>query len=413
MRTLRWLAAATMAVAAACQGKAPKPREWSAPSTGPQVQAPSLPRATSSTATAEVAIEAEPYALPAGHTLGDALPAVPPPAPRLGGGGTNGGAVLQAKTGCASDAPDDYALARRVELTYPPAKAGDPAQVVEVCLLQRTVERADKVAESGKAFLVVAAFADDTRVSHAFDPLTRQPTTLPPERRRAGHDAGAWAGLFATGDPERPALAVVSARFYDGALGEEVQFARASRLLRNTAHGWQWSPFANRAHASMDVEHLRALCAGKADASPADKAAGPLAVACERADAAEVELAKAEARLATRKRRIAGGSGGQAASDADPQSIWLRDARAALSKGDYAVAIDTALQVDVVCGEAVAEAHAVVRDALTAQHLEPLRTQPQQSLSVLCEPLPDKPVPRRPREAAIKGKPENGTERPP
>lgn len=412
------LACAFVAIAligAACQGKpivppATAPEPATAATAPPAARAAAAPTPTTAP---EAPLDPEPYALPAGQTLGDALPQLPAPAPRLAGGGSAGGAVLQAKSGCAADVPDEYTLVRRVELTYPATKPGDPAQVLEVCLLQKTVDRADSVAEGGKAFLVVAAFADETKVSHPFEQLTRPPTTLPPERQKSGHDGGSWAGLFATGDTDRPALAVVSARFYDGPLGEEVQFVRASRLLTKAAQGWQWVPLASRTHRSVDLEHLRALCSGKADASAADKAAGALAVACERAEAVETEAAKAETRLATRKKRLAGAGGGQAASDPDPQSIWLRDARVALAKGEFAAAIETALHVDVVCGEAVAEAHAVVKDALAAQRLEPLRAQPQQTLSELCEPLPDKPAPRRPREAPAKGKPDKGGERAP
>ncbi len=412
---LRWTATVAAVSVAACQGKPPAPPAAPAPQPAAVADtAKPLAQPATPAAAPAAAIEPEPYALPAGQTLGDALPQLPASAPRLGsGGGAVGGAVLQAKTGCAADAPDDYTLVRRVEQTYPPAKPGEPAQVLEVCLLQKPVDRADKVAESGKAFLVVAAFADDSRVSHTFEQLARPPTALPPERQKAGHDGGSWAGLFATGDPDRPALAVVSGRFYDGALGEDVQFLRVARLLTKTAQGWQWSALAERSHKSVDLEHLRALCAGKADASPADRAAGALAAACDRVDAVETEAATADARMATRKKRLAGAGGGKPETDPDPQSIWLRDARAALAKGDPGAAIETALKVDVVCGEAVSETHAIVKEALGALKVEPLRAQPQQTLGELCEPLPDKPAPRRPRETTAKGKPEKGGDRAP
>ena len=355
---------------------------------------------------ASAPVEAEPYALPAGQTLGDALPPLPAPAAVLGGGGGGGGALLQAKTGCAADAADDFTLAKRLEVAFAPAKAGEPAQVLETCLLQKTGDRQDKVADTGKAFTVVAAFADDSRVAHTFEPLARPPQTLPAERRKAGHEGGGWASIIATGDPERPILALISGRFYDGALGEEVHFVRQARLLRKGPSGWQWHDFAKRSHTSIDDDHLRALCAGKADAAAADRAAGALQAACDQVQARDGAAAKAEARLAVRKKRPAGAAGGTAATDGDPQSIWLRDARAALAKGDFGQAIDTALLVDVVCGEAVGEAHSLIKDALAAQNVELQRPQPAQTLNDLCEPLPDKPAPKRPREAATKGKPD-------
>lgn len=396
-----------MVAAVACAACGNKPAEPEQPAPAPEpaaavagkVAAPAPAKAPTL-----AALDPEPMQLPAGQTLGDALPKVPAPAPLLGGSGGGGGATVQAKNGCGADLPDDFVVAKRVEVAFAPAKPGDPAPVLETCLLQKTVERADKVAEAGKQFSVVAAFADDTKVSFAFEQMVRPAKTLPPERQKSGHEGGGWASLIATGDPLRPILAVVSGRFYDGELGEEVHFVRQSRLLQQTPSGWAWQPFAERRHLSLDGDHLRALCAGKADASAADRAAGALQAACDKAQALESEVAKAEARLATRKKRLAGAAGGTAATDADPQSIWLRDARGLLQKGDFNGAIETALQADVVCGEAVGEAHAIIKDALAAEKVEPQRPQPALAMNDLCEPLPDKPAPKRPRDNSPKAK---------
>ena len=358
-----------------------------------------------------MALAPEPFALPAGQTLGDALPQVPPAAPLLrAGGGPVAAGTLQAKTGCAQDAPDEFSLAKRLEIAYPAAKEGAPSAILEVCLLQKTLDRQDKVAQSGKQFEVVAAFADDSRAAHTFDETTRPAKTLPPERQASGHDGGGWAGLIATGDPDRPVLAVVSGRFYDGALGEEVHFVRHARLLQKVGAAWAWQPLVERAHSSLDVEHLRALCGGKADASAADKAAGALQAACDRLQLAEGDAAKTEARLALRKRRLNGLGGGKPESDADPQAIWLRDAKAQLAANDADGAVQTALKVDAVCGEPVGEAHGIIRDALAARKAEPVRAMPAQPVNDVCEPLPDKPAPKRPREKIeVPDKPDAGS----
>ena len=56
----------------------------------------------------------------------------------------------------------------------------------------------------------------------------------------------------------------------------------------------------------------------------------------------------------------------------------------------------------MVCGEATRDAHAIVADALVEGHVTPARVSPNQPLGDLCEPLPDKPAPKRQRAEAEK-----------
>ncbi len=337
--------------------------------------------------------------LPAGQTLGDLLPPLPKAAPRLGF--SNGGAPEPSTRDCSDAAPSGYSLVKRIEVALPVA-AGQPEQTLQGCILHSLDgERTDRIGNTGRKYLLVAVGPDDKKITQEVAALVRPASKLPAERQKAGHDASGWANLIATGDDRQPFLAVISGRFYDGALGEEVHFARASWLLKPAASSWSWQPLLERRFTVTDFEHLRALCEGRADASPADRAAGTVQTACEQVEKqAAVHDEQAVARLATRKKRLAGGAGGDAQNDADPQSIWLRDAKAALAKGDLDGTMDLALRVDVVCGEAVGAAHSLVREALAANKREPQRAQPAQATAELCEPLSDKPAPKRPKVEA-------------
>ncbi|MBI5610338.1 MAG: hypothetical protein HY902_15785 [Deltaproteobacteria bacterium] len=382
---------------AGCGHKAaPAPAPAPAPDPAAAGAAPGTAPAAAPTAPATPAIGAEPMDLPAGQTLGDLLPPLPKPAPQLGF--SNGGAPEPSTRDCTDAAPSGYSLVKRIEVALPVA-AGQPEQTLQGCILQSLDgERADRIGSTGRKYLLVAVGPDDKKITQEVAALSRPATKLPAERQKAGHDASGWASLIATGDDRQPFLAVVSGRFYDGPLGEEVHFVRTSWLLKPAGTSWDWQPLLERRFAVTDYEHLRALCEGRADASPADRAAGTVAAACEQVEKqAAPHDEQAVARLATRKKRLAGSAGGDAQTDADPQSIWLRDGKAALAKGDAAAAVEQALKVDVVCGEAVGAAHSLVRDALAAGKREPQRAQPAQATAELCEPLNDKPAPKRPK----------------
>ena len=131
---------------------------------------------------------------------------------------------------------------------------------------------------------------------------------------------------------------------------------------------------------------------------------------------AQKQAAGAAERLALRQKRLKGQGSELAEKDADPQSIWLREARKQLKAGAWQAAIGTALRVDMICGEAVQEAHAIVMDALAEGHVAIAKVAPNQPLAELCEPLPDKPAPKRqrvdPEKPAKPEKPVKGARNP-
>jgi len=368
---------------------APSPRERSAED-GDR-HAPSAAPAAARGAVPVPAPTEQPIDLPSGTTIGDVLPPLPQPVARLADG-THSGVALP-KVGCSDLGPEDAALVRRVELPLAAKAAGELPGVLEVCLFSKVLERATP-ASAGKQFIAVAAWPGDAVQQTTFEPQQRTPESLPPERQKAGHDAVTWGTLIATGQAQMPVLAVVSARYLDGELGEQVLYRRDARLLGSDG---RWQPFAHRDFATLDLAHLDSLCAGKAEASPADHSAGALQAACDRLEQAAPSAAKALAdRLAVRSRRLKGsGDAGDAARDPDPQSLWLRDAKKLLQKGQWQEAFRTALQVDAVCGEAAAPAHTLMAEALAAGQVAVQKSKPVQPLVDLCEPLPDKPAPRR------------------
>lgn len=410
-----WAAAAALtAIACGCgrtappQSAAPTAAAASNKPASANADALAAPAAPRSGLTPEQLPE-EPMTLPAGHTLGDLLPQIPKPAPQLG---ATGGAATSAAAGssdCGDAAPDGFSVVKRVDVLLDPAHPGEAPATMQGCVLQQVIgDRADRVASSGRRYLAVAVLPDGKRVTGDVGEIERPSTQLPPERRSGGHDATGWASLIATGDPTRPLLLVVTARFWDGPLGEEVHFVRQSRVLGDGPDGWHWRAGPHRAFSIIDFNHLQALCSGSADASAADRAAGAVAAACDRvATQAAEHDAQALARLAIRKKRLGGAAGGDAATDPDPQSIWLRDAKVALAKANWVQAVTLALQVDVVCGEAATEAHKIIADAMAGQKREPIKAQPAQSTTDLCEPLPDKAPPKRQRadKAAVPAKP--------
>ena len=375
----------------ACGGREPRGKAAATPETP----------APASTATAESPPTPPPtdepaLTLPAGQTLGDQLPQVPPLPLRLTTGAL-AGAGEPPQTGCADVLPANCGLSKRVELTLPGRKPDDPPQMAEVCLCMRGTDRADpqRAMLPGKQVVAVAVWPGDKRAEVTFDEAKHAPTSLPGARQKAGHDASAWGALVATGWDALPVVAIASARFYDGAFGEQIVWTRTAQALHVADGKLTWQPVESRTFTSLDLDHLQALCDGKAAASPADRA-GPVAEACVAHDKLVEEHANAAAaRLAARQKRLKGQGTEAAAGDDDPQAIWVRDAKKQLNAGKWEDAITTALRADAVCGEAVAQAHEVIAAALRDGHVQPIKTQPNQSLADLCEPLPDKSAPKR------------------
>ena len=350
----------------------------------------------------EVATDDPPLNLPAGQTLGDALPHVPSLPLRLASGAQAGALVPQ--TSCADQLPADCALSKRLEITIAAEKLGEPPVIGEVCLCTKTVDREEtnRAVETGKQLVVVAAWPGDRKAEATFVEAHYAPTDLPPTRARAGHDAAAWGTLVSTGWPQVPVLAIASARFSDGAFGEITAWQRSAQALHIDSGKLSWQPVGDRTFQSVDLGHLQALCEGRADASPEDRV-GANPTACPRAEQLAQELATgATDRQTLRLKRLKGQGAENAEKDADPQSIWLREAKKQLKAGDWQAAIATALKVDMICGEAVQDAHAILVDAVNQGHLPFSKVAPNQPLADLCEPLPDKPAPKRQRVEAEK-----------
>ncbi len=395
MKTISQIAAVLVASALLC-ACAPKPAPQPPHAPGPAPEA-------APAASPPVADQPEPpLTLPAGQTLGDALPPVPVLPRRLASGAQAGAQVPQ--TSCADQLPADCALGKRLEITLPADKPGEPPTVGEVCLCTKAVERADadRARATGKQLVVVAAWPGERKAEAAIAEAKHEPADLPPERQKAGHDGAAWGTLIATGWPQMPVLAVASARFYDGKYGEEVHWQRHAQLLHVDASKLSWQPFAELKFETLDWIHLLALCDGRADESPADRAAGQNPRLCPEVGNMDEPTREAAERLALRQKRLQGQGKEPAENDPDPQSIWLREAKKLLKNGKWQEAIQTALRVDMVCGEAVQDAHALVLDALAAGHVTPAKVAPNQPLAELCEPLPDKPAPKRQRVEAEK-----------
>lgn len=380
------------AVALACdKAHAPPKPQRTAAKAGPEAaEVPETPAAERPSEPAEPALE-----LPSGTTLGDALPPLPKAAPRLSTGDLAGAAV--AAQSCADIAPAGFSLVKRYEITVPAGVKGAPPNIIETCILAKPTERKDKWSQTGKEFMAIATWPPDKQAQIALPEMQRPANALPPERQKAGHDATGWGAIVATGNPEMPAMAIASARFFDGIYGEQIFYRRDARVLRSVAGSLQWQPLEVRDFATIDLDHLHNLCEGKAEASPADRA-GPQPGACAKLEQlAEPHAAAAQKRLEDRETRLKGqGTEKATAQEPDPQSIWLRDGRKALAAGDYATAAEMALRVHGVCGEASKPALALMNDVVTARHLTAARTQPNQTTADLCEPLPDKDPPKRP-----------------
>lgn len=387
-------------LATACGGKDGKDK---AP---PRKKKPVMAAPVTAEPAAEPVAAEPPLELPAGQTVGDLLPALPTPVPRLAHGGGDKPAAVYPNVGCVDLGPEGFGLVRRLEITLPAGTPGGLPGVLEACLFQKALERKDRVGRTGKIFHLVAAWPGDVVQALEIEEFARPPQNLPPDLQKSGHDASAWGALIATGWPEAPVMAVLSARFYDGILGDEVTWRRDARWLQAAKGGAKWAAFEKRDFATVDLEQLRLLCEGPAE----EKGTAPLQAACDRFErlAGDQERQAAD-RQALRAKRLKGQGDDKVTPDAaDPQAIWLRDARRALKANAWREAIELALRADAVCAEPTTEAHAVLKEALEAGHQAPARVQPAQATVDLCEPLPDKPSPKRKLEAPKLEAPKSG-----
>ena len=349
--------------------------------------------------------------LPPKVTPGDVLPA-PPPLPRRltgGGGGAAGAAAQLPAVSCARMAPDGtFKLSRLIEvarlgrdvsttLNTPTkqrkkgaankktSKKVEAARTgtLELCLFHkwRAREPGENRTHTGRVHHFVAAFPGSDVTSWTADELTRTPSSLPED---ALWLSAGWAALLPTGLPDRPALAVVSGRFYDGALGEEVHYIRKARVLQMHRGRWAWVPWMSRRYKTLDVEHLRKACKKRGTTG------------CRRA-AARIASAErgAARRLKARASRLAGRASTKVGKGSpDPQSAWVAAGRKILREGRWQEAIDLALRAEVVCGEAGRDARRLIGRALRIGKVKPELSEPPVNRRPLCEPLSDKAPPR-------------------
>ncbi len=380
-------------------GKEPAPLEPPAPSG--TAAAPAEPAEPAKPARKRPQPRAEPVAPPSGATVGEVAPAVPRPAPKLFDGVTSAAALPDVN--CEDLATEKgYTLARKVEVLSPPAGKGEAVRTLELCQFNRWLKRTDDEIgqRTGRRHLFVAAFPGAKVASWTSPEIERRDVVLG-EPEAVGLAAG-WAALIPTGVPQWPAIAVTSARFYAGPLGEKVHYLRRARVLIEKAGRWTWSPLHERAFGTLDVAWLKGRCEGD------ENAARP---ACQQAAATIAADAKAAgAREGLRKRRLAGKSDPGTKpprkrgklrlklkaykEDADPQGAWLRDGRLALAAGDTKLALRAALRMHAVCGEPVEEADTLIRAALKKAKLKAPTIRPPNKLATICEPLADKAPPK-------------------
>lgn len=348
--------------------------------------------------------EAPPPELPAAATAGDVLPPLPKAARRLSAGPD--AAPLLPSMPCNALAPDrEYKLGQKFEVMRSPTSAAASSGTLELCLFHRWLTRpADELARrTGRVHHFVAAFPGDEVAAWTSDDMERAAANTRPEWALA--KAAGWSRLIPTGIPDRPAIAVVSARFYDGPLGEELHWRRQARVLTRHKDRWTWRPLASRDFASLDTAQLVAVCgAAEAEADKACLGADEQVEAARRAAHQRGEQRQArfdsrgdrsDKRRRGKKSASVGAKPAEYIGDGDPQSAWLRDGRRALARGDWRSALTHAMYIDMVCGEAVQEAHELLRDALAKGGLKREKALPQLRPVGLCQPLFDKPGPKR------------------
>lgn len=392
------LAVAACALLAACGAKsddlALPPRAESVPAGEPGATggAKAGKAAENAVATEEAEDSPEPVAAPAGATPGDVLGQGPKPAQRLGAKGAAVGAdgkpgkPLQAEVPCDELAPDSaFKLANKVEISLP-APAGEEPATIEVCLFHKSTARQDveKCNRTGRQHAFVAAFPGREVAIWTADELQFEPATLPPD---AAVSASGWATVLATGLDDRVALAVASARFYDGAASEVVRTVRVGRVLEQKGGRWGWQPLAQVAVDSLDLDSIDSRC--KAD--PGADGCGELVAKAER------WRADAELRLTRRQQRLDGKAAAspKGKPEGDPQSEWLRRANAAIAAKKPRDAVEAALHVEMLCGEAITEARAVFAQAARLANLPILHVAPKPRAAGLCGAMADRGGPAR------------------
>lgn len=390
-------AAAACALLANCGGKegdlAQAPRAESVAAAAPAAAPAGAAAAAAKASTTEEAEESpEPVAAPQGATPGDVLGPAPRPARRLGAKGVTIGAdgkpgkPLQPEVPCDELAPDSsFKLATKAEIQLT-APAGEEPQTVEVCLFHKSTARQDveRFARTGRQHAFVAAFPGREVAIWTSDEQQFEPATLPPD---AAVSASGWAALLPTGLDDRMALAVVSARFYDGAASEIVRTVRVGRVLEQKGGRWGWQPLAQVAVDSLDLDSIDGRC--KAD--PAADGCADLVARAER------WRADAEQRQERRQQRLEGKAAAtpKGKPDGDPQSEWLRRANAALGASKPRDAVEAALHVEMLCGEAVIEARAAIAQAARQTNQALLRVEPKPRATALCTAMADRGGPAR------------------
>jgi hypothetical protein len=323
---------------------------------------------------------------PAAATPGDALGPLPSAVRRLGRGMTAaGGVALEPDVACDQLAPDAaWKLTSRTVINRLPAKAGEPTSTVELCLFQKWLSRKDedKHSRTGKQHLFVAAFPGSDVAAWTSDELEFTPASLPAD---AAVSASGWAAALPTGLAEMPALAVASARFFDGALGEQVHYRRVGRVLRKSRGRWAFTELETIDIKSLDLAHIDATCGV---GGPAGCPEALAAAAAWRKDAKGREHRRAD-RLAGKTARVPGHD-----VDGDPQSEWLREAYADRKHKKANDAALNALRVEVACGEAVTQARELFTSiGVASGGVE--QAEPSPKAGDLCAPLADKGGPPR------------------
>ena len=337
--------------------------------------------------------------MPAAATAGDVLPPLPTAARRLAS--RKLALPLLPSVSCGALAPDrEFKLGPRLEVVRRPKKDGEPAGTLELCLFNRWLKRADDELpqRTGRLHHFVAAFPGDEVAAWTSDELKRAPVNARPEWSLP--KAAGWSALIATGIPDRPALAVVSGRYYDGLLGEEIHWRREARVLKRSKGRWAWVPLAALDFVSLDTTALLAAC--QREETEGDKAClgADELVEAHRRDAAQrgqVRQTRLAAAKARRKRGMRAKARGLKpyVGDPDPQAAWLRDGRAALAQGRWRSAIEHALRIDMACGEPVREAHNLLVAGMKKGGVRMEKSVPPPRMTPLCEPLFDKPGPKR------------------
>ncbi len=326
---------------------------------------------------------------PAEATVGTLIAAEPRPAPRLAleaAPTTKSGTPLYPEIPCDQLAPDPGdKLTQRVDVELA-APVGEEAPRLELCLFGRATARpAPEVnARTGRRHTFVAAFPGSSKASWTADELKFEPESLPAD---ANVSASGWATLLATGNPDSPALAIVSGRFYDGAASEWVYTARQARVLSRKGESWAWQPLGEANVRSLDLAHIDTTC----KATPEAEGCSDLLALAER------WRLEADGRDDRRRDRLKGKASPSPKDEpeGDPQSEWLRKGLLAQRAGRPIEAVQAGLHVEMLCGEAVVEARQLYAEAATLRGDSLQRATPRPRSAPLCVPMADRGGPAR------------------